>query len=95
MAAADEDDFVIPVKKRKGKKNDGANKGIPRKALKNLIAHELEVQAKETFETLMKDKSLGVRVTSCTSRRLTASVIQRPVHVTTRRFCPSRRTARR
>jgi len=60
MAAGDKDDFVVPVKQRRGKKNDGGNKGIPRKALKNLIAHELEMQAKETFETLMKEKSLAV-----------------------------------
>jgi len=35
------------------KKNKKADKGIPRKALKNLIQRELESAAKETFEGLM------------------------------------------
>lgn len=56
---ADNDEFTIPVKKRKGKKDKG-EKGIPRKALKNLIAHELESSAKASFEALMKQKDLNM-----------------------------------
>jgi len=56
---AQDEELEIPVKKRKGKK-DKESKGIPRKALKNLIAHELETSAKETFESLMKDKNLNI-----------------------------------
>lgn len=52
-------DFEVPVKTRKGKKNK-ESKGIPRQALQNLIASELESSAKETFESLMKDKNLNI-----------------------------------
>jgi len=49
----------VPIKKNKGKKNK-ESKGIPRQALQNLIAQELEASAKETFESLMKDKNLNI-----------------------------------
>ena len=38
---------------KKGNKKNAAGKGIPRKALKNLINNELEKQAKEVFQSLM------------------------------------------
>lgn len=47
----------IPSKKRSKKESD---KGIPRKALKNLIQRELEVQANSTFNELITDKSLNI-----------------------------------
>ena len=50
----DEDEEMVVPAKRNQKK---ADKGIPRKALKNLIQRELESAAKETFTNLMKSQA--------------------------------------
>ena len=43
---------------KKGKKQQDKVKGIPRKALKNLINKEFEKQAKGAFEKLLKSEEL-------------------------------------
>lgn len=45
-------------RKKKGKDSAFGAKGIPRKALKNLIEAELDKQAKQIFNELLSSKNL-------------------------------------
>jgi len=54
-AKNEDEEMVVPAKRNQKK----ADKGIPRKALKNLIQRELESAAKETFMDLMKSQNVA------------------------------------
>lgn len=48
-------------RKKKGKDSAFGAKGIPRKALKNLIETELDKQAKQIFNELLASKNLNLK----------------------------------
>lgn len=57
--ATEDEEMVEEPTSRKGKKaGKGRAKGMPRKALKNLINAELEKQAREVFQALLKSDDL-------------------------------------
>ena len=53
------DEEVQPAAAAKGHKKPKKEKGIPRKAIKNLINNELNKQAEVVFQKLMKSEDLG------------------------------------
>lgn len=55
-----EDEEMKEEQPDKSHKKGGKGKGMPRKALKNLINNELEKQAKEVFHQLLKSDDLPV-----------------------------------
>ena len=54
-----DEEMKEPAAAAKGHKKPKKEKGIPRKAIKNLINNELNKQAQDVFQKLMKSEDLG------------------------------------